>query len=57
MIAAQGRHALADAYYCNYSLIATLQADGVDVLFEQNGARITECRRGERLSPRDHLVR
>ena len=33
---------LADALYCNYFLIATLMAKGVDVLFEQNGARITD---------------
>jgi hypothetical protein len=33
---------LADALYCNYFLIARLQA-----LFEQNGARNTDFRRGE----------
>jgi hypothetical protein len=48
---------LADALYCNYFLIARLQALGVDVLFEQNGARTTDFRRGERLGVRDHLVR
>lgn len=48
---------LADALYCNYFLIATLQASGVDVLFEQHGARITDFRRGEALGQRDHLVR
>jgi len=48
---------LADAFYCNYFLIATLLAAGVDVLFEQNGARITDFRRGETLGQRDHLVR
>jgi hypothetical protein len=48
---------LADALYCNYFLIATLMAAGVDVLFEQNGARITDFRRGQSLGPRDHLVR
>ena len=47
---------LGDALYCNYFLIATLQAAGVDVLFEQNGARITDFRRGRRLCTRDHLV-
>ena len=47
---------LADAFYCNYFLIATLQAAGVEVLFEQNGARITDFRRGHRLGKRDHLV-
>ena len=48
---------LADALYCNYFLIATLMAAGVDVLFEQNGSRITDFRRGQSLSTRDHLVR
>jgi len=47
---------LADAFYCNYFLIAALQAAGVDVLFAQNGARITDFRRGERLGARDHRV-
>lgn len=47
---------LADAFYCNYFLIATLQAAGVEVLFEQNGARITDFRRGQRLGKCDHLV-
>jgi len=47
---------LADAYYCNYFLIATLRAAGVDVLFEQNGARITDFRRGTSRGERDHLV-
>jgi hypothetical protein len=47
---------LADALYCNYFLIATLQAAGVDVVFEQHGGRITDFRRGERLGTRDHRV-
>jgi hypothetical protein len=47
---------LADAFYCNYFLIAALQSMGVDVLFAQHGARITDFRRGERLGPRDHRV-
>jgi hypothetical protein len=47
---------LADAFYCNYFLIAALQAMGVDVLFAQNGARITDFRRGEKLGTRDHRV-
>jgi Transposase DDE domain len=47
---------LADAFYCNYFLIAAMQAAGVDVLFAQNGARITDFRRGERLGSRDHRV-
>jgi hypothetical protein len=47
---------LADALYCNYFLIAALQALGVDVLFEQHGSRHTDFRRGRRLGTRDHLV-
>ena len=47
---------LADALYCNYFLIATLIGAGVDVLFEQNGSRITDFRRGQALGTRDHLV-
>ena len=48
---------LADALYCNYFLIATLMAAGVDVLMEQNGSRITDFRRGQSLGTRDHIVR
>jgi hypothetical protein len=47
---------LADALYCNYFLIAKMIAAGVDVLFEQNGARVTDFRRGQSLGTRDHLV-
>src|SRR5664279_5110236 len=47
---------LADALYCNYFLIATLMGAGVDVLFEQNGSRITDFRRGKSLGTREHLV-
>src|ERR1035437_4242739 len=47
---------LADALYCNYFLIATLMAAGVDVLCEQNGSRITDFRRGQAVDTRDHLV-
>jgi hypothetical protein len=53
---APGDVMLADAFYCNYFLIAALQAIGVDVLFAQHGARITDFRRGERLGARDHRV-
>jgi Transposase DDE domain len=52
-----GEVMLADALYCNYFLIATLMAAGVDVLFEQNGSRTTDFRRGHSLGKRDHLVR
>lgn len=48
---------LADALYCDYFTIATLTAAGVDVLFEQHGARITDFRRGQALGKRDHRVR
>ncbi len=47
---------LADALYANYFLIAWLQAAGVDVVFEQHGARKTDFRRGQQLGPRDHVV-
>ncbi len=47
---------LADAFYCNYFLIATMIAAGVDVLFEQNGTRHTDFRHGTSLGRRDHLV-
>lgn len=47
---------LADAQYCSYFTIATLVATGVEVLFEQHGARITDFRRGRRLGQRDHVV-
>jgi hypothetical protein len=48
---------LADALYCSYFQIATLQAAGVDVLFEQHGSRHTDFRRGQCLGSRHHLVR
>lgn len=45
-----------DSYYCSYFLIADMQARGVDVLFEQHGARKTDFRTGEKLAARDHVV-
>jgi hypothetical protein len=54
---APGDVALADSFYCNYFTIAMLQAAGVDVLCEQNCARVTDFRRGQALGQRDHLVR
>ena len=36
--------------------VLALQAMGVDVLFAQNSARITDFRRGEKLGKRDHRV-
>jgi len=47
---------LADSYFCSYFLIADMLRRGVDVLFEQHGARITDFRRGEPLGVRDHVV-
>ncbi len=47
---------LADALYCDYFLVATLVAAGVDLLFEQHGSRITDFRRGRSLGTREHLV-
>jgi hypothetical protein len=47
---------LADALYCNYFLIASLQAAGVEMLFEQHGSRRTDFRRGRALAQRDHVV-
>src|SRR5277367_2767975 len=47
---------LADALYCSYFVIASLRAMGVDVVFEQNGSRITDFRRGQFLGTRDHRV-
>jgi hypothetical protein len=47
---------LADSYYCGYFLIAEMQARGVDVLFEQHGARHTDFRTGEKVGARDHVV-
>jgi hypothetical protein len=47
---------VADSYYCSYFLIAAMLARGVDVLFEQHGARHTDFRSGEKLGTRDHVV-
>jgi hypothetical protein len=47
---------LGDALYCSYFVVATLQAQDVDMVMEQNGSRITDFRRGERLGARDHRV-
>ncbi len=52
----EGDIMLADSYFCSYFLIADMIRRGVDVLFEQHGARITDFRTGERLGARDHLV-
>jgi hypothetical protein len=47
---------LADSYYCTYFLIAEMQQRGVDVLFEQHGARLTDFSKGEQQGKRDHRV-
>ena len=52
----EGDIMLADSYFCSYFLIADMLARGVDVLFEQHGARTTDFRRGKNLGRRDHLV-
>ena len=52
----EGDVMLADSYYCSFFLIAEMLERGVDVVFEQHGARKTDFRRGKRLGTRDHLV-
>ena len=52
----EGDVLLGDSYYCSYFLIAEQQSRGVDVVFEQHGARRTDFRRGEQLGVRDHRV-
>jgi len=49
---------LGDALYATWFLLADLESRGVDVLFEQNGARrrTTDFRKGCRLGSRDHLI-
>jgi hypothetical protein len=55
---AAGDVLVGDAYYATYFLLCTLQARGVDGVFEQYGARQhrTDFRHGQRLGPRDHLI-
>ena len=47
---------LADRYYCSYFLIAYLQENHINVVFQQHSARKTDFRRGQRLGTKDHLV-
>lgn len=49
---------LGDAYYASYFLLCALREQGVEAVFEQQGARrrVTDFRRGERLGTRDHLI-
>ena len=44
------------AHQAKFSTAFALQGAGVDVLFEQNGVRRTDFRRGKSLGTRDHLV-
>ncbi len=53
---AAGDLILADRYYCAYFVIALLQAQGADVLFQQHQRRLTDFRKGRRLGARDHVV-
>jgi hypothetical protein len=53
---ATGDLILADRYYCAYFVIALLQAQGADVLFQQHQRRLTDFRKGRRLGSRDHVV-
>ncbi|MEK9142158.1 MAG: IS4 family transposase [Nitrospirota bacterium] len=48
-----------DACYATYVLLCTLRALGIDAVFEPYGARQrrTDFRCGQRLGPRDHLIR
>jgi hypothetical protein len=49
---------MGDAFFATYFFIATMQARGVDILMEQQGARkrSTDFRRGKKLGERDHLI-
>lgn len=53
---AAGDIVLADRYYCTYFLISELLDKGVDVVFQQHGARKTDFRKGLQLGHRDHIV-
>jgi hypothetical protein len=49
---------LGDAFYATYFFLAEMQANGADVLLEQQGARkrVTDFRKGRKLGERDHLI-
>ena len=49
---------MGDAFFSTYFFIAEMQAKGVDILMEQQGARkrTTDFRQGQQLGQRDHLV-
>jgi hypothetical protein len=48
-----------DAFFPTWFFIADMQAKGVDILMEQQGARkrVTDFRKGQRLGTRDHLIK
>lgn len=49
---------MGDAFFATYFFIATMQARGIDILMEQQGARkrTTDFRCGQALGERDHLI-
>lgn len=49
---------MGDAFFATYFFIAAMQSRGVDLLMEQHGSRrrVTDFRRGQKLSQRDHLI-
>ena len=53
-----GEIILGDAFFATYFFIVSLQARGIDMLMEQQGARrrTTDFRRGQKLGKRDHLI-
>jgi Transposase DDE domain len=55
---AKGDLIVGDAFYGTYSLLAAMLEKGVDVVFEQLGARKNsiDFRKGKRLSKNDHLI-
>jgi len=53
-----GEIVMGDAFFATYFFIARMQARGIDLLMEQQGARkrSTDFRRGKKLGERDHLI-
>lgn len=49
---------MGDAFFATYFFLADMQAKGVDILMEQQGARkrSTDFRRGQKLGKKDHLI-
>jgi len=54
----EGDLVLGDAFFGPYFLLARLQGQGVDAVFEQLGSRkrVTDFRQGKRLGAKDHLI-